>query len=265
MRRVLVTAVLCTVGLVPASRASGAPPDRLFRMVERVQDLNQAGASWTEIGAMLEHEFGVVVPDKSPTTVAVVAPGAQDVEMSKAYFTYDDKTHDTWAFATMKWRDCGRYRCWRKDAGGNGVGDHGGPDGFALWSDRQLSVYYHFLQLSDPCGGNRMTLHNAEYRDPHGFGFKVQDTEEGATKPCAKGTYNFDSASLGAQIKWNDGKGGDCLDDREFELRANYGHSWETASLNGIGFSETGVNFNWNDKPQHFDVVSPPNVIGRCR
>jgi len=263
MRRVLFTVVLCTAGLVPASQASAAP-DRLHRMVERVQDLNEAGAAWAQIGPMLEHEFGLRVPEMAATAVPVAAPGSEDVTMSKAYFTYDDKTHETYAFATMQWRDCGRSRCWKQDAGTNGAGDHGGPDGFALWSERQISVRDHYLQLTDPCG-KRETLKNAEFREPYGVGFRLQDTEGNSSRRCAKGTYNFDGASIGVNIKWNDGHGGDCLDDREFELRAKYGHTWETTSLTSIGISESGITFSWNDKPQHFDVTSPPNPVPRCR
>jgi hypothetical protein len=264
MRRVLFTVVLCTAGLVPASAAAGAAPDRLYRMVERVQDLNEAGASWAQIGPMLEDEFGLVVAETTATAVPVAAPGSEDVTMGKAYLTYDDKTHDTYAFATMQWRDCGGSRCWHRDAGTNGAGDHGGPDGFALWSERRIAIHSHYLQLSDPCG-LRETLKNAEFREPYGVGFRRQDTEAQGPGRCRQGTYNFDGASLGAQITWNDGHGGDCLDDREFELRAKYGHTWETTSLNSIGISETGISFSWNDKPHHFDVTSPPNVIRRCR
>jgi hypothetical protein len=264
MRRVLFTIILCTVGLVPAWHASAEPPDRLYRMVERVQDLNEAGTSWAEISRMLRAEFGLVVPETSVGAVPVAAPGAQDVEMSKAYFTYDDKTHDTYAFATLRWRDCGKYRCWERDAGTNGAGDHGGPEGFALWSERQIAIHDHYLQLSDPCG-KRETLKNAEFREPNGVGFRHQDTEGKASWRCPKGSYNFDSASMGVKISWNDGHGGDCLDDRKFELRAKYSHTWETTAVTSISISNSGIAFSWNDKPHHFDVVSPPNVYGRCR
>ena len=245
MKRMALTSTVMVVfltllGPAPVGRA-GEPPSS-EALARRYAELRREGASETAMRAMFEQEFGLrlhgtalMAGSSNPADVVLEQPAIGGGEGDSPYVMVGH----------MRWNNCSGRGCWEKDRGSNGRGDHGGPDGFAIHTQRPIIRRNVAMFRSDSCGRKEKPDQPNEENE-YGVGFKIQDESRGS---C----WNWKEATIVVQFDFVDG-GGFC-NGKLWSVKTQFTHTWDTASLTSIAISQSGIQFGWNDSPHHYEVL----------
>jgi hypothetical protein len=248
MKRITLTSTVMVVflallGPAPVGRAGEPPgPEALAR---RYAQLQREGASGATMKAMFDQEFGLRLRSAAPMASGSSSPGPGDVILDKPSVAGGEGDSPYVLVGSMRWNDCSGRGCWEKDRGSNDAGDHGGPDGFAIHTQRPIIRRNASMFRTNSCG-HRENADQPSTKNEYGVGFKLQDESRGF---C----WNWKQATIVVQFDFMDG-GGFC-NGKLYSVETEFTHTWDTTSLTSIGISQTGIQFSWNDTPHHYEVL----------
>jgi hypothetical protein len=244
MKRIALTSTVMMVflsllGSAPVARA-GRPLDT-EALAWRYAELRRQGAGdaalralFGEFGLRLFSGAGLVAAGPSnPADVFVERPSVGGGEGDSPYVMVGH----------MRWNNCAGRGCWEKDRGGNGVGDHGGPDGFAIHTGRPVERGSTAMFRKDSCG-RQLPADQPNEMNGYGAGFKIQDDGGG-------GCWNWKEATIVVQFDFVDG-GGFCS--QPWSVETEFTHTWDTSALTKVGITSAGIEFEWNNSPHHYEV-----------
>ncbi|HYT40628.1 MAG TPA: hypothetical protein VEN99_13990 [Acidimicrobiia bacterium] len=261
MKRIMLVSVLAVLPMAAGAPASRADSASLRTIVDRFAQLDGQGATRATVESVLQHEFGLRIVRGVPVANKLGSPGPSDVVLDTPIVTSREAANSPYIMlARMHWNRCAGKGCWEKDRGGNGAGDHGGPDGLAIQISRSINRTSSYMIRTTSCG-DQLPPDPPSTDNEHGVGFKVQDDQAGGS--CRNG-WNWDKAFIGDEFRFTDGHGYCTGGNPPYNVQTKFTHTWDTTSLTGISISENGIGFNWNDTAHEYEVIPSDPWTSDC-
>ncbi len=228
---------------------------------QRILELQHQGASRAEINATLAHEFSI-----EPITSgvqAIASTGSADIFLDVPSFSYDRLLRHYVMSAGFTWKMCRigdveSAPCWLK----NRRDGMGGPDGFAIKLNQEIFRVRSGFSLADNCGRPAGGFDQPAFDSDYGIGFKEQDvlTREEVNCPGGPYVYNWHRGVISEIFDFRDANcGGERL-----QVDSMFGHSWSTTALNGIGISNAGIQFSWDNGESKFEAIPSGPLEAYC-